>query len=149
MINSIVVGTDGSSTANKAVSEAIALAKSNKAKLHVVTAFETASLARKQREADENIPRDMQWAFNARDAVDATASDAAALAENEGIEVQAHVRNSSACDALINVAQESDADLIVVGNKGMTGAKRFVASSVPNKVTHNAPCSVLVVQTSA
>jgi nucleotide-binding universal stress UspA family protein len=147
MINSIVVGTDGSSTADKAVSEAIQLAKNNKAKLHVVTAFATASLARKQREADQ-IPSDMQWAFNARDVIDATASHAAALAKDEGIEVQAHVRNSSASDALIDVAEESDADLIVVGNKGMTGAKRFVASSVPNKVTHNAPCSVLVVQTS-
>jgi nucleotide-binding universal stress UspA family protein len=146
MINSIVVGTDGSSTADKAVSEAIQIAKANKAKLHVVTAFEDSSLARKQREADQ-IPADMQWAFNARDAIDATASHAAQLAESEGIEVQAHVRQSSPAGALIEVAEESGADLIVVGNKGMTGAKRFVASSVPNKVTHHAPCSVLVVQT--
>jgi nucleotide-binding universal stress UspA family protein len=39
------------------------------------------------------------------------------------------------------------ADLIVVGNKGMTGAKRFLLGSVPNKVSHHAPCSVLIIRT--
>ncbi len=38
-------------------------------------------------------------------------------------------------------------DLLVVGNKGMTGAKRFLLGSVPNKVSHHAPCSVMIIRT--
>ena len=52
-----------------------------------------------------------------------------------------------AADAILDVAEEQRADLIVVGNKGMTGAKRFLLGSVPNKVSHHAPCSVLIVRT--
>ncbi len=50
-------------------------------------------------------------------------------------------------ERLADVAEEQDADLIVVGNKGMTGAKRFLLGSVPNKVSHHAPCSVLIIRT--
>ena len=50
-------------------------------------------------------------------------------------------------DAILDVAEERDADLIIVGNKGMTGAKRFLLGSVPNKVSHHAPCSVLIIRT--
>ena len=50
-------------------------------------------------------------------------------------------------DAILDVAEEREADLIVVGNKGMTGAKRFLLGSVPNKVSHHAPCSVLIIRT--
>jgi nucleotide-binding universal stress UspA family protein len=46
------------------------------------------------------------------------------------------------------VAETEGADLIVVGNKGMTGARRFLLGNVPNKVSHHAPCSVLIVRTS-
>ena len=51
-----------------------------------------------------------------------------------------------AVKAILQVAGEVDADLIVVGNKGMRGAGRLLGS-VPNSVTHKAPCSVLVVKT--
>jgi len=133
--------------ADKAVSEAIQLAKANKAKLHVVTAFEPTSLKRVQREA-ERVPADMQWAFNARDAIDARASHAAELAKDAGLEVESYTREASPAAALIDVAKERDADLIVVGNKGMNSAKGRVLGSVPNTVSHKAECSVLVVQTS-
>jgi nucleotide-binding universal stress UspA family protein len=52
-----------------------------------------------------------------------------------------------AAEVLINVAEREDADLIVVGNRGMTGPTRFLLGSVPNKVSHNAPCDVLIVKT--
>ena len=51
-------------------------------------------------------------------------------------------------DAILDVAEEQQADLIVVGNKGMTGAKRFLLGSVPNKISHHAPCSVMIIRTS-
>ena len=56
-------------------------------------------------------------------------------------------RQGDPADAILDVAEERDADLIIVGNKGMTGAKRFLLGSVPNKVSHHAPCSVLIIRT--
>jgi nucleotide-binding universal stress UspA family protein len=64
-----------------------------------------------------------------------------------GLDVETFAREGDPADAILDVAEERDADLIVVGNKGMTGARRFLLGSVPNKVSHHAPCSVLIVRT--
>ena len=61
--------------------------------------------------------------------------------------MQTIARQGEPADAILDVAEEENADLIVVGNKGMTGAKRFLLGSVPNKVSHHAPSSVLIVRT--
>jgi len=79
--------------------------------------------------------------------VDATLSDAADVVREAGLEVETFAREGDPADAILDVAEERDADLIVVGNKGMTGARRFLLGSVPNKVSHHAPCSVLIVRT--
>ena len=50
-------------------------------------------------------------------------------------------------DKILETAENENVDLIVVGNKGMTGAKRFLLGSVPNKVSHHAPCSVMIIRT--
>ena len=52
-------------------------------------------------------------------------------------------------DALIGAAQDIGADLIVVGSRGMSGMRRFILGSVPNRVSHHCPCSLLIVDTSA
>src|ERR671925_442344 len=72
---------------------------------------------------------------------------AAAQAQELGLEVASFARQGDPADAILDVAEEQRADLIVVGNKGMTGAKRFLLGSVPNKVSHHAPCSVLIIRT--
>ena len=64
-----------------------------------------------------------------------------------GVAAGTHARQGDPADAILDVAEESGADLVVVGNKGMTGAKRFLLGSVPNKVSHHAPCSVLIIRT--
>ena len=79
--------------------------------------------------------------------MDAELAEAAKAVEAAGVEVQTFARQGEPADAILDVAEEENADLIVVGNKGMTGAKRFLLGSVPNKVSHHAPCSVLIVQT--
>ena len=56
-----------------------------------------------------------------------------------------HAREGDPADAILDVAEETKADLVIVGNKGMTGARRFLLGSVPNKISHHAPCSVLIV----
>ena len=70
----------------------------------------------------------------------------AAVAE-AGVDVETYARQGDPADAILDVAEEQGSDLIIVGNKGMTGAKRFLLGSVPNKVSHHAPCSVLIIRT--
>ena len=146
MFKSIVVGTDGSDTATSAVQQAVGLANALGAKVELVSAFEPVSEQRLQAER-RDVPEDVQWAIGPQEDVEATLKSAAALAEEAGVPVELYAREGDPADALLDVAEEQGADLIVVGNKGMTGAKRFLLGSVPNKVSHHAPCSVLVIRT--
>jgi nucleotide-binding universal stress UspA family protein len=146
MFSSIVVGTDGSETARKAVQQATALAKQVGASISLVSAFEPVSNQRLREESRE-VPKDLEWMVNPREDVEATLKDAAEEVEGAGVEVETFAREGDAADAILDVAEEQKADLIVVGNKGMTGAKRFLLGSVPNKVSHHAPCSVLIIRT--
>jgi nucleotide-binding universal stress UspA family protein len=147
MFKSIVVGTDGSNTASQAVGEAVALAQQTGATLEIVSAYEPVSDARLREEKTE-VPKDLQWMVNPKEDVEATLSLAAEQAKSGGVEkVNTYARQGDPADAILDVAEEIGSDLIVVGNKGMTGAKRFLLGSVPNKVSHHAPCSVLIVRT--
>ena len=146
MFSSIVVGTDGSETANKAVNEAIDLAKALGARISLVSAYEPVPKARLREEARQT-PADLQWMVNPREEVDSTLSDAADLIRSAGVDVEIFAREGDPADAILDVAEERSADLIIVGNKGMTGARRFLLGSVPNKVSHHAPCSVLIIRT--
>lgn len=146
MFKSIVVGTDGSDTANQAVRQAVDLAKAIGAEVELVSAYEPVPAQRLQEER-RNAPEDVQWAINPREDVDATLEEAAAVARVAGVTATVYPRQGDPADAILDVAEEREADLIVVGNKGMTGAKRFLLGSVPNKVSHHAPCSVLIIRT--
>jgi nucleotide-binding universal stress UspA family protein len=126
MFRTIVVGTDGSDTARQAVREAVELAAAPGASVELVSAY----------------------APGRREDVEATLREAGEEVEAAGVAVRTYAREGDAADAILDVAEERGADLIVVGNKGMTGAKRFLLGSVPNKVSHHAPCSVLIVRTS-
>ncbi|HVC08024.1 MAG TPA: universal stress protein [Solirubrobacterales bacterium] len=146
MFTRIVVGTDGSETAAEAVRQAVDLAKLSGAQLSIVSAY---APVRKQRIEGErqDAPPDVQHEFGPREDVNLILEAAAAAAKKEGVEVQTHPVEGNPADAILNVAEESGADLIMVGNKGMTGARRFLLGSVPNNVSHNAPCSVIIVRT--
>ena len=146
MFGSIVVGTDGSDTATEAVRAAVDLAKSVGAKVQLVSAYEPVSNQR-LREESTQVPEDMQWMVNPREDVDATLDTACEVATEAGVQVEKFARQGDPADAILDVAEETKADLIVVGNKGMTGARRFLLGSVPNKVSHHAPCSVLIIRT--
>jgi nucleotide-binding universal stress UspA family protein len=146
MFGSIVVGTDGSETAGEAVRQATELAKAVGAKIHLVSAFEPVGNQR-LREERQQVPEDMSWMVNQREDVDATLRDAAEQIQGDGVDVETYARQGDPADAILDVAEEKNADLIVVGNKGMSGAKRFLLGSVPNKVSHHAPCSVMIIRT--
>jgi nucleotide-binding universal stress UspA family protein len=146
MFKLIVVGTDGSDTAAQAVRQAVDLAKSVGAGIELVSAYEPVPA---QRLSDERrqAPEDIQWAINPREDVEATLEGAATVAREAGVPVNVYARQGDPADAIVDVAEEREADLIIVGNKGMTGARRFLLGSVPNKISHHAPCSVLIVRT--
>jgi nucleotide-binding universal stress UspA family protein len=146
MFKSIVVGTDGSETATQAVRQAVDLAGAVGAKLELVSAYAPVSEQRLSEERRQ-APEDLQWAINPREDVDTTLEAAATVAREAGVEVSLYPRQGDPADAILDVAEEQEADLIIVGNKGMTGAKRFLLGSVPNKVSHHAPCSVLIIRT--
>ena len=141
-----VVGTDGSDTAAEAVGQAIGLAKAMGASLEVVSAYEPVPQDRLRGEQAE-VPGDIAHAVGPREDVTVVLDGAAGPAQNEGVEVQTHPREGDPADAILDVAEETGADLIVVGNKGMTGAARFLLGSVPNKISHHAPCSVFIIRT--
>ena len=143
MYQSIVVGTNGSATADIALDRAVALAKLTGAALHVVSAYEPAPARvggnRPAVEAQEYpITPDFK--------VDAVLERARDVAQGGGVEIQEHGPRGDAASAILAVAEGASADLIVLGSKGMQGARR-VLGSVPNKVSHHAPCDVLIVQT--
>jgi nucleotide-binding universal stress UspA family protein len=146
MFGTIVVGTDGSETATEAVRQATELAKSVGDSIALVSAYEPVSSARLREEAQQ-VPKDLEWMVNPREDVDATLKAAGEQIEEAGVEVQTYAREGDPADAILDVAEEGNAGLIIVGNKGMTGAKRFLLGSVPNKVSHHAPCSVLIIRT--
>jgi nucleotide-binding universal stress UspA family protein len=146
VFESIVVGTDGSETARKAVEAAVELAKLTGAKLELVSAYEPVSSQRLRDEARQ-VPPDLQWMVNPREDVDATLAEAAERVGDAGVASRVYAREGDPADAILDVAEELGSDLIVVGNKGMTGAKRFLLGSVPNKVSHHAPCAVMIVRT--
>ncbi|MBJ7329433.1 MAG: universal stress protein [Solirubrobacteraceae bacterium] len=146
MFKAIVVGTDGSETATEAVRQAAELAAPLGASIELVSAYEPISQAR-LREESKVAPGDLQWMVNPREDVDATLEAAADSVRALGVDVRTYARQGDPADAILDVAEEIGADLIVVGNKGMTGAKRFLLGSVPNKVSHHAPCSVLIIRT--
>lgn len=137
----IVVGTDGSDRSAAAVRHAADLAKLSGATLHLVqgcgSPVVVASLVGEIAAID---PRDVEAACQ---------RELEPLAEQlgtEGITVDVHVVAEPAPTALCHVADAVEADLIVVGNRGMTGTRRLLGS-VPNSVAHHAPCSVLIVST--
>jgi nucleotide-binding universal stress UspA family protein len=146
MFKSIVVGTDGSDTAKQAVRQAVELALAVGASIDLVSAYAPVP-AQRLSEERRQAPEDLQWAITPREDVDATLAGAAAIAQEAGVVVEVFPRQGDPADAILDVAEERDADLIIVGNKGMTGAKRFLLGSVPNKVSHHAPCSVLIIRT--
>ncbi len=139
----IVVGTDGSDTAKRAVDEAIRLAKALGAELHIVSGY---SPVRGARVAGAPEGAAKVWAPLPDSEVQVILEEAGAAARIAGAPVEVHAVESDGGDALLEVAAKVDASLIVVGSRGMRGAKRMLGS-VPNKISHRAHCNVLIVAT--
>lgn len=142
MFRTIVAGTDGSPRADKAVQQAVDLAKCEGARLHLVAAF-----SKRERHWEDFQSSAKVQVIDLRQVAEQVLAREAARAAEQGIEVDWSAREGDPADAILDAAEEVDADLIVLGNKGMHGAQRYMFGSTPNKVTHHAECSVMVVRT--
>lgn len=146
MYTSIVVGTDGSSSATGAVQTAITLARALDAKLHVVCVYNAAHVSTAIA-AGAGVPSSFAEVDQAaRDHTKSVLEQAEGRAKAEGVDVTAHACAGSPAEMLVTTAKSEGADLIVVGNRGMKGARRILGS-VPNHVAHHAPCAVMIVPT--
>ena len=143
--SSIVVGTDGSPTAERAVQQAGELAAIDSARLVIVTAYTP-----DQHLSDrvDEVPDDIRFALTDRVQAEALAERGRTIAKDLGVKkvvVQAISGDPSA--VLLEAAKDFDAGLIVVGSKGLTSHAHFILGSVASSVSHHAPCDVLVAHT--
>jgi nucleotide-binding universal stress UspA family protein len=146
MYKSIVVGTDGSNTATGAVAAATALAKSLGAHLHVVCVNNTATTSTAIAASAGLATTFAEVDQAARDHTNAVLDQARGRAVADGVDVTVHGCAGNPAQVLVDVASGEGADLIVVGNRGMKGARRILGS-VPNHVAHHAACAVMIVPT--
>ena len=132
---SIIVGTDGSDTAERAVDRAGVIARAFGATVYVVSVYsdDKTPLVGLGKQGDRR---------HAQQAVDRAQERLA----KQGVESVTHVSNREAGRELVAIADKQRAQMIVVGNRGMTGAKRALGS-VPNYVSHHAHCDVVIVRT--
>jgi len=141
---SIVVATDGSKYSKAAASEAIGTAKRNNAKLTVLAVVP----------ADIAMPTDIDFAAIQREKIadqdlQAAEKNAKAVkdaAQKSGVEAQAFVMSGKPAEAIIEIAKDKSADLIVVGSHGRTGLDRLLMGSVAERVIVMSSCAVLVVK---
>lgn len=141
MISTVAVGTDGSATAAEAIEAATDIARRFDAKLVLISAFHgsggpPAGLSGSSEE--------VQWSFSPQARLREALARTEADVRRQKIDCTTMVAEGDPAEVLVRLAEDCDADLLVIGNKGM---QRRVLGSVPNSVTHQAPCSVLVVKT--
>jgi nucleotide-binding universal stress UspA family protein len=117
----ILVGTDGSATAGRAVDRAVALARATGASVTILSVGGKAA---------EIVARE------------------SGRHSDSGVEISTETRTGDPSAVLVDVADQGGYGLLVVGNRGMTGAARFFLGSVPNKVSHHTHRSLLIVRTS-
>jgi nucleotide-binding universal stress UspA family protein len=136
MLSTVAVGTDGSPTASEAVAMAVELARRFNAKLVLLSAFKDSP--------GTGSATELQWTSSSSARVREILSRTEDELRRQGIDCTTRADEGDPADVLVQLAAECEADLLVIGNKGM---ERRVLGSVPNTVTHKTPCSVLVVKT--
>jgi nucleotide-binding universal stress UspA family protein len=144
---SIVVGTDGSTTAERAVRQAAGLAADESARLIVVSAYERKGTLAGSVEAAA-VPDDIRYTLTDRAQTEELAQRGRAIAHEAGVaKVVIQALEGDPAGVLIEAAKDFDADLIVVGSRGLTSHAHFILGSVASSVAHHAPCDVLVAHT--
>ena len=136
-----VVGTDGSPNAELALRRAASIAKADGAVLHVVAAYpDVATFSETISSSAKREP------ISLRDVAEQLLARAAAELEAQGLEVVTDAREGDPANVILDIAREQDADLIVIGARGLTGRRRFLLGNVSSKLAHHADCSLMIVR---
>ncbi|HJR44633.1 MAG TPA: universal stress protein [Actinomycetota bacterium] len=158
----VLVGTDGSPTAMRAVDMASSLGSRLGAKTTIVCVYEPPTEQElEQYRADPEDPvaqwnvgkdvRDVPSEFKWRIAGTAQAEDildrAAEHAAEQGLDAEVRAIEGSPAEELIGLADSENFDMIAVGSVGMSGAKRFMLGNVPHRISHHAATDVLILRT--
>ncbi|MGA2519983.1 MAG: universal stress protein [Acidimicrobiales bacterium] len=143
MFGIIVVGTDGSLTADRAVARAAELAAQTGDELHIVTAHRPGP---ERGSAPGPSPDDSadRWTASPEAEAQATLRSAAVLARQFAVEAHTRACPGDPAKVILATARELGAGLVVIGSKGV---ERRILGSVPNAITHDAECDVMVVRT--
>jgi nucleotide-binding universal stress UspA family protein len=139
MFETVVVGADSSPTAAEAVKKAVELTKLHEGTLHIVSAY-------KPQQYNSDAAHEFSKSLESGDLAESLLADLASKARLAGVTAEVHAESGDPAHAICGVAERVNADVVVVGNKGMLGMRR-VLGSVPNTVAHESPCSVLIVST--
>ena len=122
MYKKVLIATDGSVTAGHAADVGVDVAKASGAELLVLHVGDPKDGKKVLAQAEKSL-------------------------SSSKVAISTMSVSGDPADMICEVAERENVDLIVVGNKGMTGAKRFLLGSVPNQVSHHSPCNVLIVKT--
>lgn len=141
----VVVGTDGSETAQLAVRHAARFAAKSGGRLVIVTAYEPQDdeIAKQGR-----VPDDIRWMLTDKNLAEERAREGKEIAAAEGVSrVTVQALSGNPAEVLIDTAETFGANLIVVGSKGLSSPARFILGSVASDVSHHAPCDVFIAHT--
>jgi nucleotide-binding universal stress UspA family protein len=139
-MEAIVVGTDGSPGAEAAVQQVIELTRGSGATVHLVCAYPSPSTLERIGMTARQEPADLRGV-----AFDVLARDERRFAE-AGFTVEKHAQQGDPAESIIDVATDTNADLIAIGARGNSGLRRFSLGSVASKLSHHAPKSLLIVR---
>jgi len=139
-MDAIVVGTDGSPGAEAAVQKVIELARGSDATIHLVCAYSGKSALERIGMTARQEPADLRGV-----AADLLARDERRF-KDAGFKVEKYAREGDAAQTIIDVAGDSDAELIVIGAHGNSGLRRFMLGGVAGKLAHHAQKSLLIVR---
>jgi nucleotide-binding universal stress UspA family protein len=143
VFETIVVGTDGSETANRAVARAAELASGSGGVLHVVTAYKAPSVQKLDAQR-ASIPEEFRWSVSADHEAQDILRNAATIASQFGVKAETHLSQGDPARVILKAADDLGADVVVVGCKGID---RRILGSVPITVTQEAGTDVLLVHT--
>jgi ubiquinone biosynthesis protein len=138
-VRRVMVGTDRSETAERAVRWAAAMAERYGAELHVVQVV----IPQNPPGTEAGAAEGTRASFAAED----LGGYVRELAGDRG--VARVVMDTDPAMAIVHAAEEAAIDVLVVGNAGMAGRREFLLGNVPNRISHNARCTVIIVNTAS
>ena len=148
-LKTIVMGTDFSHSANKALAHAIGFAKMFGARLVIVVVYDLVHLMIEMAPEMGPVPDEFPSNFPTREKLKKAMDELADRARAEGVSTETRIEDGRAYVSLIRVARERQAGMLVMGTRGLTGLDHILVGSTAEQVVRMAPCPVLTVRAAA